>query len=61
MMNSTGYIIFVETATGEIIRAFTWMRDAQSGIEQAKLEATQRGIPFVRVFAQEVSTQREIA
>ena len=32
------FIIFVETVSGDIIRAFTWCQDAESGILRAKKE-----------------------
>ena len=49
------FIIFVETITGEIIRAFTWCRDELSGIERAKRDASTFGITTARVWAEELT------
>jgi hypothetical protein len=48
------FIIFVETVTGEIIKAFTWTRDAQSGVERARREAVEFNKVPVRVWAEPV-------
>lgn len=48
------YLIFVETVTGEIIRAFTWTRDPQSGVERARREAVEFGFAPLRVWAEPV-------
>jgi hypothetical protein len=48
------YLIFVETITGEIIRAFTWTRDPQSGIDQARREAVSFGYSPLRVWAKRI-------
>lgn len=48
------FIIFVETSAGEIIRAFTWTRDEQSGINRAKADAIKFGLNVVRVWAEPV-------
>lgn len=48
------FIIFVETVTGETIKAFTWCRDAASGIERAKRDAELFGVKPGRVWAQPV-------
>lgn len=50
------YVIFVETVTGEIIRAFTWCRDEQSGIARARREAVEFGHTPVRVWAEKIET-----
>lgn len=49
------FVIFVETAAGEVIRAFTWSRDAASGIARAKKEAIMFGLPAKKVWAEEVN------
>lgn len=48
------FIIFIETVTGEIIEAFTWCRDANSGIERARREAPEFGHNAVRIWAEEI-------
>jgi hypothetical protein len=50
------FVIFVETVTGEIIRAFTWCRDAASGIERARRDARDFDVVPVRVWAESVET-----
>jgi hypothetical protein len=49
------FVIYVETITGEIIRAFTWTRDEASGIARARRECVEfgYGVP-VRVWAEPV-------
>ncbi len=46
------FIIFVETITGEVIRAFTWRRDRASGIERARRDARDFGIEPARIWAE---------
>ena len=46
------YVIFVETAAGEIVRAFTWSHDRASGLARARVEARDRGISVKRVWAE---------
>jgi len=49
------FVIFVETVTGEIIRAFTWCRDEASGIARARREAIEFGYGSpTRVWAEPV-------
>lgn len=50
------FVIFVETAAGEIIKAFTWTRDEASGIARAERDCVDfgHGCP-VRVWAEPVS------
>lgn len=48
------FIIFVETVTGEIIRAFTWCRDRASGIERARRDASDFGVTPARIWAEPV-------
>jgi hypothetical protein len=45
------FIIFVETVAGEIIRAFTWCKDANSGIERARQDARDLSNFSIRVWA----------
>jgi hypothetical protein len=49
------FVIFVETITGEIVRAFTWCRDRASGIERAKHDAKQFGVTPVNVWAESIN------
>jgi hypothetical protein len=48
------FVIFVETVTGEIIRAFTWCRDEISGIARAQADARDFGVTPVRIWAEPV-------
>lgn len=48
------FIIFVETVTGEIIRAFTWCRDAASGIERARRDAREFDVIPAHIWAESV-------
>jgi hypothetical protein len=50
------FIIFVETVTGDIIRAFTWCRDRASGIEHARADARDFGVTPARIWAEPVET-----
>jgi hypothetical protein len=50
------FIIFVETVTGDIIRAFTWCRDEMSGITRARIDAREFGVTPVRIWAEPVET-----
>lgn len=51
---NTRFVIFVETAAGEIVRAFTWSRDAASGIARARKEASMFGFAAKKVWAEEI-------
>jgi hypothetical protein len=33
------FVIWIELVTGEIVKAFTWSRDLQSGIDRARNES----------------------
>lgn len=48
------FVIFVETITGDIIRAFTWCRDEASGIARGRRDAVEFGVTPVRVWAEPV-------
>lgn len=48
------FVIFVETITGEIIRAFTWCRDSISGIERAKKDAELFNVVAINVWAEPI-------
>jgi hypothetical protein len=48
------FVIFVETAAGEIINAFTWCRDAASGIERAHMDTSNLGIQPIKIWAQPI-------
>jgi hypothetical protein len=48
------FVIFVETVTGEIIRAFTWCRDEASGIARARRDAKDFGVKAARVWAEPI-------
>lgn len=50
------FVIFVETAAGEIIRAFTWCRDEASGIARARRDSVEfgYGVP-ARIWAERVT------
>ena len=51
------FIIFVETAAGEVIKAFTWCRDEMSGIARARRDAEDFGVKPARIWAQKVQVQ----
>jgi hypothetical protein len=51
------FVIFVETVTGDIIRAFTWCRDEMSGLERARRDAQDFGVSPVRIWAEPISTE----
>lgn len=51
------FVIFVETITGDIIRAFTWCRDEASGLARARRDAEDFGVTAVRVWAEPISTE----
>lgn len=53
------FVIFVETSTGEIIRAFTWCRDEASGIARGRRDAIDFGHIPVRVWAEPVRVEAE--
>lgn len=55
------YVIYVETVTGEQIRAFTWTRDRESGVARARIEAKLNNIPVARVYAKEINTRHVAA
>lgn len=45
------FTIFVRTATGEVIEAFTWTRSEASGIARAQREAVDFGHDVVETWA----------
>lgn len=45
------YVIYVESETGEIIRAFTWCKGKEEGIARAHRDAAEFGVKPVRVWA----------
>lgn len=49
------YIIFIETISGEIIRAFTWSGNLEDGINRAKAEARERNISPLKVYGESIS------
>jgi hypothetical protein len=53
-MQQPTFVIFVETVTGEIIRAFTWCRDELSGIDRARRDARDFGVTPARIWAEPV-------
>lgn len=55
-MRTATFVIFVETVTGEVIRAFTWCRDELSGIERARRDAQEFGVTPIRIWAEPVET-----
>lgn len=48
------FFIFVETVAGEIISAFTWCRDANSGIARAAHDAKMFGYTAKRIWAEPI-------
>jgi hypothetical protein len=53
------FIIFVETAAGQIISAFTWCRDEASGVARGRRDAVEFGHCPIRVWAQPISVANE--
>lgn len=53
-MYTPRFIIFVETLSGDVIKAFTWTRDANSGIRRAQYEADKFGVDVSRVWAEPI-------
>lgn len=51
------FIIFVETAAGEIIKAFTCCRDEMSGIARARRDAKDFNVTPVRIWAEKIEVQ----
>lgn len=51
------FVIFVETVTGEVIRAFTWCRDEISGINRARRDAIEFGVTPVRIWAEPIEAR----
>lgn len=54
-MMTPRFVIFVETITGDVIRAFTWCRDEASGIRRAEYDAREFGVTPVRIWAEPIS------
>lgn len=55
-MYTPQFIIVMETVTGEVIRAFTWCRDAASGIARAEHDAKAFGYAAKRIWAEPITT-----
>lgn len=53
-MMTPRFVIFVETIAGEVIRAFTWTRDEQSGVARARKDAITFGVTPVRIWAEPI-------
>lgn len=54
------FVIFIETAAGQIIRAFTWCRDEASGIARARREAVEFGHGYpARVWAERITVAND--
>lgn len=51
------YIIFVENAAGDIVRAMTWSGKKDEGIAVAKIDAQTRNIPVRRIWGEFVKTK----
>ena len=50
------FVIFVETAAGQVIRAFTWCRDEASGLARARRDAVEFGYGSpTRVWAEPIN------
>lgn len=50
------FVIYIETVTGEVVRAFTWCRDEASGLARARREALEFGYSVTRIWAEPVET-----
>ena len=54
------FVIFVETVTGEIIRAFTWCRDEASGLARARRDAVEFGYGYpTRIWAEPIQVAND--
>jgi hypothetical protein len=54
------FVIFVETAAGEIVRAFTWCRDEASGIARARKDCIEFGYGSpTRVWAEKIEVSNK--
>ena len=54
------FVIFVETTTGQIIRAFTWCRDEASGLARARSDAIEFGYGCpTRVWAEPINVAND--
>jgi hypothetical protein len=54
------FVIFVETAAGEIVRAFTWCRDEASGIARARKDCIEFGYGSpTRVWAENIEVSNK--
>ena len=54
------FVIFVETVTGEIIRAFTLCRDEASGLARARRDAIEFGCGCpTRVWAEPINVAND--
>lgn len=51
------FVIFVETVNGDVIRAFTWCKDALSGIARAEKDAKDFGVSSVKIWAEPLGTE----
>ena len=51
------FIIYVETSEGVIFKAFTWCRDAISGIARAKRDAIDFRVEAKRIWAEPVGVK----
>lgn len=51
------FVIFVETISGDIIRAFTWCREEASGVARARRDAHDFGVTPVRIWAEPIATE----
>jgi hypothetical protein len=51
------FLIWVETASGDFYRAFTWTGDALDGIKRAQAEALSHGVHPVDVWATPVANR----
>lgn len=45
------YVMWIETADGQQVKAFTWTRDKETGMLRAKREAKEFGYGDVKVIA----------
>lgn len=48
------FIIFIETTSGQIVRAFTWCRDEASGLARARRDAIDFGYCPTRAWAERI-------
>lgn len=48
------FVILIELLTGEIVKAFTWTRDRESGILRARSEVAESGYNIANIHVKKI-------